>query len=345
MPSTMRLKNLNIYRDRHGKERLYFRKKGGKNTVLRGPIGSPEFMEDYLAASTGAKVEKRKQIRTVGVSEGTMTWLIHQYYQSSDFKTLRETSATPRRRILNRFIKEYGNASFEDMTPRDGRIIRDKIAHTPGSANNLLKCLSAVFSFAVKYNYRQDNPIKGIEKLKPKKEGGHIPWSLEQVRQFEDYYPIGTQPRLALALLYYTGQRRGDIVRIGKQHEKNGWLYFRQEKTGTEMSIPIFPELRTILDQSPLGELTYLVNVNGRPFTPAGFGNSFRNWVKESGIRGVSAHGLRKACAQLLAEDGFSEKEIASIGGWKTLGEVERYTKGASNKLLARNVLERRTRR
>jgi len=56
----------------------------------------------------------------------------------------------------------------------------------------------------------------------------------------------------------------------------------------------------------------------------------------------LSAHGLRKAAAQILDKNGHSTHEIAAIGGWETLSEVQRYTKGAERKRLAQRVINAR---
>src|SRR6516165_9858901 len=47
---------------------------------------------------------------------------------------------------------------------------------------------------------------------------GYPTWSEAEIARFEAKHPIGSKARLAFALLLYTGQRRGDIVRLGRQH-------------------------------------------------------------------------------------------------------------------------------
>jgi len=80
----------------------------------------------------------------------------------------------------------------------------------------------------------------------------------------------------------------------------------------------------------------------GRPFTANGFGNRFRKWCDEAGLPpDCSAHGLRKAAATRLAEAGASELEIRAITGHQTSKEVNRYTKAASQKLLAKSGMEK----
>jgi integrase len=76
----------------------------------------------------------------------------------------------------------------------------------------------------------------------------------------------------------------------------------------------------------------------GRPFSLAGFGNWFRDRCNEAGLRNISAHGLRKAAARRMAEAGKSTHEIMSITGHRSLGEVERYTRAASQERLAKTA-------
>ena len=57
------------------------------------------------------------------------------------------------------------------------------------------------------------------------------------MRQFEAKFPIGTKPRLALATLLYTGTRRSDALRLGKQFERDGNLHFTEIKGSTSRAI------------------------------------------------------------------------------------------------------------
>jgi len=81
--------------------------------------------------------------------------------------------------------------------------------------------------------------------------------------------------------------------------------------------------------------LTFLVTERGQPFTPAGFGNWFRDQCDAAGLSNLSAHGLRKSGATRLAEAGATDHEIMAWGGWTSVKEVQRYTKAANRKRLA----------
>lgn len=60
-----------------------------------------------------------------------------------------------------------------------------------------------------------------------------------------------------------------------------------------------------------------------------------RRWCDEAGLTVCTSHGLRRAMARRLADAGATSHEIAAAGGWKTLKEVERYTRDSDRTRLA----------
>jgi integrase len=92
--------------------------------------------------------------------------------------------------------------------------------------------------------------------------------------------------RLALALLLYTAQRRSDVVRMGRLHVRNCFIYIKQSKTGTKLSIPMHPELQRVIEESNVTGLTFLATAAGAAFTPAGFTNWFRDCCKDAELKG-----------------------------------------------------------
>jgi len=113
---------------------------------------------------------------------------------------------------------------------------------------------------------------------------------------------------------------------LGRQHltVHNGsdWLRFTQQKNKrnnpVHIEIPIAPELRVVMDATPVAEMAFLMNGYGWPFTSNGFGNKFRDWCDAARLPQCSAHGLRKTAAARLAELSCTEQEIVSITGHKT---------------------------
>lgn len=129
------------------------------------------------------------------------------------------------------------------------------------------------------------------------------------------------------------------MIRFGKQHSKRGVLTFTQHKGRNrkphKLTLPILPALQKIMDASLCGDMTFLLNDLGRPFTDAGFGNKFRDWCDQADLPECSAHGLRKAGATVAANNGATAHQLMAIFGWDTLKEAEKYTAKADQQRLA----------
>src|SRR5262249_19809119 len=121
------------------------------------------------------------------------------------------------------------------------------------------------------------DPTWGI-RLKVPKSGGHHTWSEQEITAFKAHHPVGSKPRLALALGLYTGQRRGDVIKIGRQHIRDGVLTVRQQKTGTFLVLPVRSELAEIIAGTPSGNLTLLTTKTGKPYAANDFSIQFRKW-------------------------------------------------------------------
>jgi len=202
-----------------------------------------------------------------------------------------------------------------------------------------------MFKWAAKEGRIPDDPTLGVTREKAKSKG-YRTWSEDQIARFEAKHPIGSKARLAFALLLYTGQRRSDVVCMGLQDVHNDVPTIDQRKTegGEEahIEIPVHPKLREIIDATPtVGVKTFLVTHFGNPYTAPGFGNWFRELCDQAECPDVSAHGLRKATARRLAEIGCSANQIASITGHASLSEVQRYTKAADRKRMAREAMSK----
>ncbi len=186
------------------------------------------------------------------------------------------------------------------------------------------------------------NPARDLTSLEHATAGIHS-WTPEEVDQFRQRHQLGTKAHLALHLLLWTGVRRSDVVLLGRQHMRDGWLKFTQQKNRNRrpvvIEIPVLPELQRIIDASPTGHLTFMVTSSNRPFTPAGFGNWFRDRCNEAGLPHCSAHGLRKAGAATAAENGATPHMLLAIYGWLSLAEAERYTRAAEKKRLAKDAM------
>jgi integrase len=344
--------------DRHGKRRVRFRK-GGFSTYLTGTPWSEEFMRQYAAALDGVKAQA-SNIGAARTVAGTVNALIAAYLDplsSSPFKTGAAETQRTRRNILENFRAAYGhlpvyradsNGRRIMLLTREHvqRIVNEKSA-TPFAQRNFLNTLRAMFRWAATEGRVPDDPTLGVTRQKAKTTG-YKTWTEAEIERFEGAHPIGTKGRLAFALILYTGLRRSDVVKIGRRHVHNGVLTIEQGKTegGEEayLEIPLHPKLCEIIDATPtVGVKTFLVTHFGKPYTAPGSGNWFRELCDQAGCFEVSAHGGRKATARRLAEIGCSANQIAAITGHASISEVQRYTKAADRKRMAREAMKKLT--
>jgi integrase len=329
--------------DRHGKARFYFRRAGFKAVPLPGLPWSPDFMTAYEAALAGQPAP----VGSTRVKPGTIRALTVSYYGSVAFRSMKPSTQSVYRNIIEKFCREtdrdghpHGNKSAASLQREHIVKLMAARAERPDSANGLRKVLRAIMKHAVDVGLRTDDPTRDVRAVRVKSNGFHS-WTDDEILQFETKHPVGSRARLALALLLYTGQRRSDVVRMGRQHIRDGVLQVQQVKTGAELMIPVHSTLVAIIAESTAGNMTFLTTQFGKPFTAPGFGNWFREQCDAAGLPHCSAHGLRKAAARRLAEAGCTEHEIASITGHASLREIVRYTKAADQKRLARAAMDK----
>jgi integrase len=302
-------------RDRHGNERLYVRRHGHKIRIRATPGTSSTPMPTPCTplpreTSLIAQLSKvRQQARSGGLQ-----------------------------RVILLPSDLMRDCPLSVLSPAHVKMLRDRRAAKPGAANNRRKYLSSMFGWAVEHGLLRLNPAREVRRVRYATAGFHT-WTVDEVRQYEQRHPIGTKARLALALLLFLGPRRGDVVTLGRQHERDGWLRFVPRKTRYKRleptEKPILPILADIIVRSPTGDLTYLVTEYGKPFTAAGFGNWFRERCYEAGLAHCSAHGLRKAGATIAAENGATDRQLMALYDWTSEKQANVYTAAANRKRLA----------
>jgi integrase len=349
-PLDVPLPYLNQETDRHGKPRLYVRRYGRRIRISE-PLGTSAFLKAYANALD--ELSGRAMPRVVQARQpfprGTLGWLGSQYFASNEFRALDTESQSNRRGILEACFREphsetdpepMGFCPLAHVSTQKVKRLRDLKNDLPGAANNRRKYLSAMFGWAIETTppLMKTNPAREVRRIKYATEGFHS-WTRDEVRQFEERHPIGTKARLALALLLFTGVRRGDMVALGRQHVRDGWLRFIPSKTRYKRrrlsEKPLLPELASIIEASPTGDLTFLVTAYGRPFTAAGFGGWFRDRCDEAGLPHCTAHGLRKAGATLAAENGATVNQLMAVFDWDTPAQAKIYTDAADRKRMA----------
>jgi integrase len=314
---------LSSFKDRHGKTRWRYRARG-QVRAIPGQPGEAGFLQAYQAARDGLAKPTggAGQERTAA---GSVNQLIVSYYESRAWVELKPTTKKTYRGIIERFRKHNGQVKAASLTAPNFYALMNSLSSRPAAANNLLKVMRAVFKHAVLTGLLKADPTRDVKPFTIKGDG-FPPWTQDECARFEACHARGTPQRLAYELLRHTGQRRGDVVRMGWQHiNRDGWLAFVQEKTGQKVEMPMPPSLAQELEHHSKRNMSFLHTSFGADRTSKGFGAWFKDACMAAGVTDKSAHGLRKLKAIEMAEAGLPPHRIAAITGHRTLKEIERY--------------------
>lgn len=319
---------------RHGKMVWYVRPGVGARKRIRlwSDFGIEEFRLEYEAALSG---EPRQAVKGASAT-GTLAWLIERYREVGVWTSLSPATRRQRENIFKHVLESAGDKPFSSITGATIMAGIERRSKTPAQARNFLKTMRGLFKWAAKAKHIKDDPTVGVENPYKTKGQGFIAWTESDVLAYQRRWPIGTRQRIWLDVLLYTGLRRGDAVRFGRQHVKDGVGTIKTEKSFFEVTVtlPILPVLEATLAAGPCGDLTFIAGEGGQPLTKESFGSLFRAACRAAGVAG-SAHGVRKIAATTAAENGATFAHLDTIFGWKGGRMASLYTESADRRRLA----------
>lgn len=323
-----------IYRDRHGKERIYYRRPGYPTVALPGPYGSPEFVSAWQTAFTGQKVPKKANAETKSLSD-----LIDIYRLSSDYLALQEGSQISYSIDLEVIRRKYGEALIPELTRRNVRdIISDAALKSSSHAQRVYMYLSILIPLALDLEWLDSDPMSSIRRPKHKVKSHHT-WTEEEINQFQRFWIRGTRERTAFDLLLYTTQRSSDVRQLRWSQFTEEGLELTQDKTETSLFIPILPELAETLEQvTREGDLLF-PNGKGSHLGKQGFLMMLSKAFGQAGLpKRCVPHGLRHAGAKRMAEAECTEEQMMAITGHTSAASLGIYLKAVSQKKSAKGA-------
>jgi integrase len=327
----IRLKFVNGFRDRFGRVRYYFRRRGEKAIPLPGLPGSNEFMASYGMAL--AAMPDQPEIGASRTLPGTINALVVAYYRSAEWNDFADDTRHNRKHIYERFRAAHGDKRVALLRREHIEKMLAQIA-TPSGKREWFKAIRGLLRFAVSSMIKVD-PTAGITVKAPKTRGHHS-WIDEEIAQYRAFWPLGTQQRLVLEFALETASRRGEVVRLGPQHVRNGRIRIARIHGSEDVDIPVSAQLQAACDAMPREQLTYIHTASGKPRSKHTLGRDFAKWATEAGLPPhCRMHGLKKSGLRRIAEAGGTAHELMAISGHKTLTEVQRYTSAADKKRLA----------
>jgi integrase len=316
---------------RHDTVVWYHRIGDGQRTRIHGEYGSDAFMAEYRAAEAGIPVAPPAK-----AGNGTLAWLLEQYRDSAAWLALSAATRRQRENIFKHVLEKAGLEVAGKITVKTIKAGLERRRHTPSQARNFLDAMRGAFEWAVAADHVAVDPTAGVKAPARPKTDGFVAWTEDHVAAYQLRWPLGTRQRVWLDVLLYTGLRRGDAVRFGRPHIRNGIGRIKTEKSGETVTaiVPILPVLERTLKAGPVGDLTFIVGESGKPLTKESFGNEFRLACNAARVPG-SAHGVRKIAATTAANNGATVAQLKALFGWTDDAMPSLYTKTADRERLA----------
>ncbi|RJE81299.1 tyrosine-type recombinase/integrase [Paracoccus sp. JM45] len=325
-----------------GKVYHYLRAPGAKRQRLPDlPLESPAFLAAYAAALTVLEVRSKAK-------PGTIAQIIEGYLASRDYLGHSESYRRTIRRHAEAIKEQAEDALASHLTTED--IADDLEPLAPNAAADRLKTWRAVCSYGKTKRLLTTDPSLAARRKAIPRTIGHPAWTDVDLERYRARWSIGTVQRLTFELIYWTGARISDAVKIGPgMVGRDGVLQFTQKKTGEPAFVPWTCQppdyaLGMLKDRKMLHmalearldlHLTFLATAQGRSRSSKALGHLVSDAAREANVD-KSAHGLRKARAKILAEAGATVHQIAAWTGHITLEEVEHYTREANRRAAVR---------
>jgi integrase len=247
--------------------------------------------------------------------------------------------------IVNRWIlpklkhRKVSEITFSDI---DG--IHDNVTKNGGPyiANRTLAVLSKAFSLAVRWQWRTDNPVKGVERNQEVKRQRYLtPEEILTLSNVLNKHP-DRQVANIVRLLLLTGARRGEVLNARwDQFDLVAGLWIKpgaNTKQKTEHRVPISEPARELLLEI-LADEKAKAQKQGRDLSPWVFpsringgprGGIKRRWAEICKAAGFKAptriHDLRHTYASILASSGHSLPLIGKLLGHTQASTTQRYS-------------------
>lgn len=330
----MRLKGLSQSgRWPSGNPRYYLRRAGEKAIPMPdAPKGSKAFLAAYTAATGDLpKGPERPAAGTVGA-------LLTGYKASAAYQNLAASTRAYIGRNLDDIRRTWGRAPAADLQTR--HILGDLARFQPHPANNRLRAWKAACKWAFQEGALIDHdPAAPIRKRAVPKSDGFTPWDADDVGKFRAHWPHDTPQRLAFELIHRTGAAVVDACAMSPGMIRDGWLIHTRRKSGSRAVCPMTAEtspawfghddnLAECLAAQPR-HMSYIVTTSGASRSEKATSQWFAAACRAAGVKGKTAHGLRKYRAAMFQERGASADQRMAILGHETESEARRYSGSA----------------
>lgn len=281
--------------------------------------GTPQFWDSY-AAFKAAKTKREAPGYTVAS-------LVDEYRKSPTFSKLAGSTQKNYANQLQKVVDVWGKFPVNELTPKHIRMALEGEGWGAGTRNMVVAVIGVIYKWGRRNERAVINPVQDIERAEL---GEHDPWPehiLEAALKADD-----DLTRLAVHLLYFTGQRIGDVCKLRWTDIRDDHIWVRQTKTGKEVEPPLTAELQAELARHPKSMGPIITGIN-----EMGLRRRLQRYTRALGVETVP-HGLRKNAVNALLEAGCTIAEVAAITG-QTHQIVEKYAAKVNRRRLGKAAI------
>jgi len=230
-----------------------------------------------------------------------------------------------------RFSNYLDSVEISDINLISTRILRQYFFHAKESRglcqSSISKIIAVIKSF---FNYLEEDEIiirNPSRKIRVPKKVSKIPnvmskYEVDLIIRSVDFAPLrlrknNTRDKLILSLLYYTGIRRNELLRLDWSdiNLSKSTLLIRSGKGNKDRLIPIHKNVSELLDRYleerlPLNDNALFIGEQGRRLSKCSFVYLLNRYLEISGLKkkGYSAHSFRHyvECYIMVSEEAFA---------------------------------------
>jgi integrase len=261
--------------------------------------------------------------------DGTMPKLINQTYDAYSARvkagSLRQSSMNSYNVVKPKLMEVFAMIDPPDVTPAH---IRQFIGHCYtgrlGTGNRALSVLREAFDIGIEQGLCDFNPASQVKRKKqPKRTRRLTDAEFKGIRQCAK----GDMP-LIMDVLYYTGQRIGDVLAIKQSDISGGVLHVTQQKTGAQIAIDIGPLLEQAISAARSGQVTglWLFSKHGKPYSYFTVQSQYKSACKRAGIDGTTLHDIRAKTITDMTIRGDNAQSLAGHSDAKMTADYVRET-------------------
>ncbi len=284
------------------------------------PLGKDEKAAQKRAAELNEQVEQERQKIAANAhapEPGTVRELIIAYKQSGEYADLRATTRRGYDYCLKILDNWAGDSAVETVTAKALKAwYRDLRERTPSKANAVIRVCRLLWKWGTVEGYADSEPAR-LVRIK-----GTTPrralWQPEEVDKL-----IETSKRLDLAsvglairIAFDCTQRQGDVLALTWKQIADGWISFRQSKTGAECEMPLTQELAEALSATKRKGVQVVISEDsGQPYDEHAFRKAFAKVRAGAGFKDRQFMDLRRSGMVEAVHAGVQLRDIAARSG------------------------------